>query len=229
MQRFEGQTFWHGGDPLSLSNVSANDCAFNQCFVRSMSRGWNVLSNIQIEDISHWNCEASGCVFEDVSVQNLKKTGSAPLFLNASVFRHVTLVGNISGLKINRSELATLTTVEDRAWRDEQVKTFYSSTDWALDISRAKFPNGATFEALPGDKIVRDRETQALIRRETLSGTNWRALDYRGTAIDIAIGWFENGSLFNAVVVVPRSSSKHRQADAAVIEMLRREGVAEPD
>lgn len=229
MQRFEGQTFWHGGDPLSLSNISASECAFNQCSVRSMSRGWNVISNIQIENISHWNCAASGCVFEEISVQNLKKTGSAPLFLNASVFRHVTLAGNISGLKINRSELATIVSEEDRGWRDEEVKTFYSSTDWALDISRAKFPNGATFEALPGDKIVRDRETQALIRREALSTTDWRALDYRRTAIDIAIGWFENGSLFDAVVVVPRSSSKYRQADAEVIEMLRCEGVAEPD
>lgn len=229
MQRFEGRTFWHGGDPLSLSHVSASDCGFNQCNVRSVSRGWNVLSDIRLENVSHWNCGAAGCLFDDVSVHNLKKTGSAPLFLSASVFRHVTLAGNISGLKINRSELETLVSEEDRRWRDAEVKAFYSSADWALDISRAKFPNGASFEALPGDKIVRDRKTQALIRRDALKTTDWKALDYRRTAIDIAIGWFENGSLFDAVVVVPRSSSKYREADAAVIEMLRREGVAEPD
>ena len=68
-----------------------------------------------------------------------------------------------------------------------------------------------------------------IIRRDALKTTDWKALDYRRTAIDIAIGWFENGSLFDAVVVVPRSSSKYREADAAVIDMLRREGVAEPD
>ncbi len=229
MQQFEGRTFWHGGDPLSLSNVNATDCAFNQCFVRGVSRGWNVLSGIELQNVSHWNCAASGCVFEEVSLTNLKKTGSAPLYLNASAFRHVTMVGNISGLKINRSELATLTSEEDRRWRDEEVKAFYASTDWALDISLAKFPNGATFEAIPGDKIVRNRETQALIRREALSAIDWRALDYRRTAIDIAIGWFEEGSLFDAVVVVPRSSAKYCKTDDAVIEMLRREGIAEPD
>jgi hypothetical protein len=229
MPPLEGQTFWHGGDPLNVSHVSAHDCGFNQCSMRSISRGWNVLSDIHLENVSHWNCAASGCVFDGISVRNLKKTGSAPLFLNASVFRHVTLSGNISGLKINRSELETLVPEEDRRWRDEEVKAFYSSADWALDISRAKFPNGATFEAIPGEKIIRDRKTQALIRREALETIDWKALDYRRTAIDIAISWFENGSLFDSVVVVPRSSSKYREADAAVIEMLRREGVAEPD
>jgi len=229
MQRFQGQTFWHRGDPLSLSHVSARDCRFNQCSVRGISRGWNVFSNIHLEDVSHWNCQATGAIFEDISVRNLKRTGSAPLFLNASVFRHVTLVGNIGGLKINRSELETLVSEEDRRWRDEEVKAFYSETDWALDISLAKFPNGATFEALPGDKIVRNRQTQVLVRRVALEKTDWKALDYRQSAIDIAIGWFEKGSLFDTVVIVPRSSSQYRQVDAAVIEMLRREGVAEPD
>ncbi|MFA6117723.1 MAG: hypothetical protein WC729_27290 [Sphingomonas sp.] len=229
MWRFEGKTFWHNGDPLSLSHVSANNCAFNQCFTRSVSRGWNRFSDIHLDNVSHWNCEVTGCVFDEVTLRHLKKAGSAPLFLNASVFRHVTLEGNISGLKVNRSELETLVQESDRKWRDEQIVAFYSSVDWALDISKAKFPNGATFEAIPGDKVVRDRTTQALIRREALSATNWRALDYGQTAIDIAISWFETGSLFDAVVVVPRSSSKYRQADIAVIEMLRRQGVAEPD
>ena len=229
MQRFEGQTLWHNGGSLNLSRVRANDCAFNQCSVRSLPLGWNTLSNIHLEDVSHWNCDASGCVFDEVILRNLKKVGSAPLFLNASVFRHVTLAGNISGLKINRSELNTIVSEEGRKWRDDEIKAFYNATDWALDISQARFPNGATFEALPGDKVIRDKDTQALVRREALSATDWRALDYKRTAIDIAISWFETGSLFDAVVLVPRSSSKYRRADTEVIEMLRREGVAEPD
>lgn len=229
MQRIEGQTFWHNGDPLSLSHVSVHNSAFNQCFTRNVLRGWNKFSNIDLNNVSHWNCEVVGGAFDEITLRNLKKTGSAPLFLNGCVFRHVTLIGNISGLKINRSELETLVSGEDRKWRDGDVKAFYSSVDWALDISKAKFPNGATFEAIPGDKVIRDRRTQALVRREALSATNWRALDYGQTAIDIAIGWFETGSLFDAVVIVPRSSSKHCAADAAVIEMLRHHGVAEPD
>ena len=229
MLRFVGQTFWHSGEPLSLSGVSANNCAFNQCYTRSVSRGWNRFSEIHLDNVSHWNCEVTGGEFDEVTLRNLKKTGSAPLFLNACVFRHVTLAGSISGLKLNRSELETIVQESDRKWRDEQIVAFYSGVDWALDISAAKFPNGVTFEAVPGDKVVRDRNTQALIRRETLIATDWRALDYGQTAIDIAIGWFETGSLFDSVVVVPRSASKYRQADFAVIEMLRREGGAAPD
>lgn len=149
--------------------------------MRSTPRRWNRFSGIDLDKARYWNCEASGCVFDEITVRDMKKEGAAPLFLNGCAFRHVTLIGSVSGLKINRSELATLVSEADRRWRDEEIRGFYSTVDWALDISKAKFPNGATFEAIPGDKIIRDRETQALIRREALSATEWRSLDYQQT------------------------------------------------
>ncbi|PAL22757.1 hypothetical protein CD928_11935 [Sphingopyxis sp. GW247-27LB] len=138
------------------------------------------------------------------------------------------MAGRISGLKINRSELGSLDGAM-REKRESAIRKYYESVDWALDISDAKFPNGATFEAIPGDKILRDPSTQILVKREKLAGRDWRALDYERSAIDIAISWFENGSMFDSVVIVPRSDSKYRAKDQEILEMLRQEGVAEPD
>lgn len=228
MLQLSGETFWCDGEPRDIFSVSVQDSEFNNCVIRSKVSDWNRLSEIRLTDVSHMNCALSGCVFEDVSLHNLKKTGSAPLFIWASVFKHTRLTGRISGLKINRSDLSLL----DEATRDKRelaTKKHYESVDWALDISDAKFPNGVTFEAIPGDKIVRDPSTQILVKRASLVGRDWRSLDFDRSAIDIAISWFEDGSMFDSVVIVSRSDSKYRAMDQKILEMLRREGIAEPD
>jgi hypothetical protein len=229
LQRFDQQTFWHQGEALSFSGASVSQSAFNQCVVRSIPNGWNRFTNIDVSNTSHWNCAVSGCAFDEVRLDGLKKLGSSPFFVWASIFRHMTLTGSISGLKINRSDMRSDVAPEEMQWRENQTIKIYSEIDWTLDISRAKFPNGITLEAIPGDKIIRDPKTQILIRRENLGASDWQSLEYNGTAIDIAISWFETGSLFDSVVIVPRSASKFRSADIGVLEMLRREGVAEPD
>lgn len=229
MQHFKQEAFWHRGEPLSLSDAKVEVSAFNQCVIRSVPHGWNRFSDIDVSDASHWNCSVSGCTFDEVRLHGLKKTGAAPLFVWASAFRHTTLSGNISGLKINRADMQPDLPEYEVEWRENETRSFYSDVDWALDITSAKFPNGVTLEALPGDKIIRDPETQVLIYRDKLHAMDWRSLNYDGTAIDIAISWFETGSLFDSVVVVPRSASKYRAADLRVLEMLRRKGIAEPN
>ena len=229
MQQFENQTFWHGGDPFSFSGAVIEKSVFNQCIVRSQPHAWNNFSDINLQNVSHWNCTVSGCAFDRVILNGLKKVGSAPLFVWSSVFQHSILSGNISGLKFNRSDLNPQISASEREWRDQAILAFYSEVDWAIDISKAKFPNGVTLESFPGDKIVRDTETQVLISRESLNVRDWRTLDFNRTAIDIALSWFETNSLFDSVVIVPRSNSKYRDADMRVIDMLRREGIAKAD
>lgn len=229
MRRFERAEIWHHGDPVNLSGAHVEESTFNQCVVRSVPRSWNRLADIHLSNAKHWNCALSGCLFDEVYIRDLRKTGSAPLFVWASAFRRVTLSGVISGLKINRADMQSDLDPSEVIWREQALLSHYAEVDWALDISRAKFPNGATFEALPGDKIIRDPDTQVLVRRGTLAGGEWRSLDFKNTAIDIALSWFEAGSLFESVVVVPRSASKYRVLDTEVIDMLRREGIADGD
>lgn len=63
------------------------------------------------------------------------------------------------------------------------------------------------------------------MRRDAFKTIDWEALDYRRTTIAIAIGWFESGSLFDAVAGVRRGGSQYREPGAAAIEMPRREGL----
>jgi hypothetical protein len=228
LRQFEGETFSQKSNYTSCSEAMATKCAFNQCIVRAAPGSWNRFSDISLRDVSHWNCSISGAAVERVMLHNLKKVGSAPLFLWGSVFRNVKLSGRIAGIKINRDLHIPRKPTEQHNW-DQRVLAYYDSVDWAIDISEAKFPGGTSFEAIPGNLVIRDPTTQALIKRQSLAGRDWRALNYDGTAINVAISWFESASLFDSVVVVARSDPKYAARDLRVLDTLRTEGIAEPD
>jgi uncharacterized protein YjbI with pentapeptide repeats len=231
MIEIEDQTFSKARVEANYSDVTARRCAFNQCNLpnRSTPGSWNRISNVHLSDVSHWNCSINGSVFEDVSLHNLKRTGDAPLFLWGCVFRRVKLSGRLSGIKINRAIGAgpAFHAVQP-AW-DSAASKFYADVDWALDISEAQFPGGVTFEAIPGHLIRRDPGRQVLVTRKALSAANIDSLDFDKTAINIALSWFLRGSMFDSVVVAARSDSKWAKRDGAVLNMLRSEGLAEPD
>jgi hypothetical protein len=179
------------------------------------------------------NCTVVEGLFRDVLLKDLKRTGNAPLFLWACLFERVALSGRISAAKINGSVGARLnesreqTRARQEAY-DARAREFYAISDWALDISQAEFPGGITFEAIPGDKIKRDPERQVLVTRNSLSSTAWQALDFDGTALNIALGWFERHSLFDSVVLAARSDRKWSKRDTAVLTRLRDAGIAAP-
>lgn len=231
MIEIEDQTFWKGAAQPTYSDVAARRCAFNQCFLRANPTpgSWTKISNVHLSDASQWNCSISSAAFEDVSIHNLRRTGDAPLFLWGCVFRHVKLSGRLSAIKINRSVGAGPRFDDVQPAWDSAVTKFYTDVDWALDISDAQFPGGITFEAIPGHLIRRNPDTQALVKRDALSLAHLESLDFDKTAINIALSWFLRGSLFDSVVVAARSDSKWAKRDKAVLNMLRSEGIAEPN
>lgn len=95
-----------------------------------------------------------------------------------------------------------------------------------MDISQAEFQGGVTFEAIPGDKVRRDPDRQVVVARADLARTDWRAIDFDGTALDYALSWFEQGSLFDSVVLAERSDRKWAKRDHAVLRRLRDAGIA---
>ncbi len=214
----------------NFCDFSISDCVFDGCCIpRQLQPGcWTIIRNVVIQDITNVNCSVNTALIDEVALYNLKRHGDSPLFLWGCVFRHVKLSGKISGIKINRP--VTVGTdaarVDQEAW-DTHVKKFYESADWALDISEAKFGGGISFEAVPGDKIRRNPETQVLVRRNTLLPSHWKTLDYGNSAFNIGLSWFLDGSLFDSVVLAARMASKEFKRDLAVLAMLRNEGIAE--
>jgi hypothetical protein len=150
--------------------------------------------------------------------------GGIPLFLWGPVFKHVTLSGRISAIKINR-ELHAPALKSQVAW-DESCMQYYAGIDWALDIREADFQGGISLEAIPGALVRRDPDTQVLVTRQQLVGSDWKQHVQNNGGLRVAIDWFLNGSLFNDCVLVAPKGARYFKDDLATFELLRREGIA---
>src|SRR5205807_3539617 len=97
-------------------------------------------------------------IIEDITIDRLDVIGGPPpglLIVSSCFFRHVMLRGRIGGLKGNIEHYYAHRFAPERAkqWR-EAYRAFYEATDWALDISQAKFTSSIDFHFVPG-RLVR--------------------------------------------------------------------------
>jgi len=228
----DGGRFSNKASGIRLSDFTVIDCEFSGCVARrDEGAPFNLFERIDLDRTSQMNCTVFDAVFRDLSLRGLKRLGDAPLFLWGCVFERVALSGRISAVKINGNVLSrSRETAEENQRRREAhdlfVRDFYAKSDWALDIAQAEFPGGISFEAVPGDKIRRDPDRQVLVTRSALAASDWRALDFDGTALDIALSWFERYSIFDSVVLAARSDRKWSKRDLAVLARLRNAGIA---
>ena len=233
MNEFHGERFLgRRARSIELCNIALSNCEIDDCVLQTSPtpENPNIIRDVRATDVSQMNCSISTATVDNVILHNLKRNGDAPLFLWGCVFRHVVLSGRISAVKINRS-IGVRPEEEARlqpAW-DAFARSWYADVDWAIDISKAKFPGGFTLEAIPGEKVLRDPATQVLVHRSALADPNWRKLDYDGTAINYAISSFEQRSQFDSVVIAARTVGKWAARDRCVIDMLRKHRIADPD
>ena len=227
MQQLASERFWGRASGVTYADLALADCEFNGCIIaRDGVSPQNRIERIALEGTAQLNCSVSETLLRDVRLHNLKRLGAAPLFLWGCLFERVTLSGRISAIKINQRVGLPSDPPERQQTHDALATRFYSTSDWALDISAAEFSGGVSFEAIPGDKIRRDPERQILVRRAALAETDWRGLDFDGTAIDIGLSWFEQDSLFDSVVLAERSDRKWVKRDRAVLRRLCDAGIA---
>lgn len=225
-QTFTGRPPWQG-----FADATVEDCTFSNCFIPAASdpQVRHVVRHVQFRNITQHACWINGLAIEDVQIDRLKSGGDMPLFLHACVFRHVTLLGSITGFKINLDLTqhggGDANERERHAWKSANV-AYYQHVDWALDITKAKFTSRPTFEAVPGSLIRRDPQTQVLLRRSELLAVDWKSFDYGTTAIDITIDWFLGDSPYDDTVVVAASGNRKFKEQLAVLEELRRRGWA---
>lgn len=224
---FDGVSITGRAQKRVFSGIDARNCIFDGCHLPSAARSgdWNKIRDVSLTNVSQSNCSIKTSVIEDVSLHNLKRAGNGPLFLWGCVFKRVKLSGRISAIKLNRDITPGKT---DKHW-DDATLDYYKQVDWAIDISEAKFPGSVSLEAIPGDLVKRNPETQVLVKREKLVSCEWRSLDYDNTSIDIALSWFLRDSLFDSVVIPACGDTKTMKREVTVLNMLRSEGVAEYD
>lgn len=213
--------------PGEYAGHSFKNCVFDHCIVtrQAVPGDWTIIRDIDLYSVTNNCCSIETAILQDVTLHELKKLGRFPLFLWGCAFKHVTLSGKISSLKINRYVEAGVSAATQSAW-DINVAELYSDTDWALDISQARFTSSVSLEAIPGDKIRRDPETQALVTRSQLQSCDWQSIDYGDSAFNVAIDWFLEHSIFDSVVLAARTGAKNAKSDISVLNALREQGVA---
>ena len=162
------------GDALLLENMSFESCTFFNC---NLSRTKERDRRSVVRNITLRNCEANACnvgpaILEDVEIDGLST--SDLLIVWAATFQRVTLRGSIGKIKINQAaHFVDRTPQVQQPFDDHRVK-LYSSIDWALDISRARFRE---FDArgIPARLFRIDPDSQAVVMRSRALQEGWRA------------------------------------------------------
>jgi hypothetical protein len=214
--------------PLRITGRAFRDCVFDNCGLGMPPtvEARSYIGRCSLAGCKQRACMIAGAVLDDIRVDGLSRLGNVPLFLAGVAFRHVELRGAIGLFKVTSAPQVVPTPADEATWIAANER-FYSTVDWALDISGAQFTFGPDLQYVPGHLIRRDAETQVLVRRRVVENVAWRDLPWGRSALGLALQWFlEKGPYDSAVLVAGRKTTSFRR-DMTALEMLRKEGLAE--
>lgn len=190
--------------------------------LRSVVRNVRVIDCTRKRDPAGLQCPiVDECLIENLKTEDLFQTWGA-------VFRHVTLRGRFGRLMISTNVLPTYTKGKAvvEAFRVANA-AYYSTVDWALDISQAEFQE-LDIRGIPADLIRRDPATQVVVRRSKALEGKWLELDLEKTYWPTSLRFMLNRNDPDAVLVAPKRSRRF-EVLLDGLRLLRAAGVADPD
>jgi len=110
---------------------------------------------------------------------------------------------------------------------DNANAEYYSTVNWALDISEAEFEE-MEIQRVPAHLIRRDPATQVIVKREKAMQGHWRNIDLSKTHWAYSIQFFLDRGDADLVLVAPKRSRQFRMLLDG-LKALRDAGVAEID
>ncbi len=230
MRLFENQTF--DGFSDFESSTTYLDFAFKKCIFKGCSISitrWpqyrSTVRNVRVDDCQAVGGSLGAAVVEDTVIDGLK-TGDI-LQTWGTIFKHVVLRGKIGRLMISREFFTTPGGAEQEQAFDLANAEYYRHVDWALDISQGEFSE-LDIRSVPGHLIRRNPETQARIKRERLVEVDWRKLPFKAGVTQVIFSLFLDRGDPDVTYVAGQRSKNFRDM-VADIELLRKEGIAEPD
>jgi hypothetical protein len=155
------------------------------------------------------------------------------LILWSPYLDRVELSGDIGKMKVNVAADPSTRGKPAQKPFDEYRTQFYSSVEWALDISRARFKE-FDIRGVPGKLIRRDPESQVLITRKRalqVATAGWKQqLDPSNKLWPFMIDLFLGDGDADTVFVAPLGASKAKRDPLLKgLQEFRRIGLAEPD
>ncbi len=185
----------------------------------------SVVSNVRLIDCAADDCYIDAAIFENVEVHNLKSSDILRTY--GATFKHVVLRGRFGNLMLKPVEPYIRNDPEAAKVINGANQDYYRTIDWALDIRQLDCVS-CEISAIPARLILRDPETQAVVRRENAIDQRWRSLEYGNTPWAYAIsGMISDGD--EDCVLIAGKRSRNFKAELAAIEMLRDQGIADPD
>lgn len=226
IRSYKGPLIW----PRTVGDVEVVGCTLNGCSIgyrhsKDFKRR-TIVRNVTIKDCRiESNTLLGPAQFENLHIENV--TG-CEVFVLGALYKHVQMKGRFDAVVIHG--LPNLQTLgKDRPQYWALCDEFYANCDWALDISKAEFANfDIRLRGVPAHLVVRDPETQIVVKREKLIEGAWRDMPMSGLVLAHFKMW-ESGGGEDLVIVAPKRNKKNFENVMADIRRLREFGIAEPD
>jgi hypothetical protein len=152
--------------PLVLANFSLARISINNCSIPLEPRPQRraILRDISLFECEHYACSADGASFQDIVVTDLRGYGKAPSLLSGCAYSHVTLRGRMGGLWF-RPQASMDDPQVEAAYRSANA-AHYATTDWALDITEAKFGHFFSLAGIPASLVRRNAQLHFAMTRD---------------------------------------------------------------
>jgi hypothetical protein len=233
MMRFEKQVFQRVYD--RDSGRVFRDIEFIRCQFLSSALSipvqFDPMLRSTVQNIQLVNCEQRGCslacaIVQDVLVDGFKTNGLFQIW--GAAFRHLTIRGKIGRLMISSAVSPGRATDGQQRMYDIANEEFYSSVDWAIDITQAEFEECDLRSRIPVGLIRRDPETQIVITRSRVLDGKWRELDLSKTHWGVSIENLLRDGCEARIFIAPKRS-KNFDNLLIGLQMLRSAGIAEDE
>jgi len=230
MKMFTDKRFFDLHDDASgsvFSDLCFVKCRFERCVLSNTidPRLRSVVKNVEVVDC-HFDGHFIGpAIVEDALIENL----SAPQGVQTSgaVFKHVILRGRFGRVIIGPLYPGIYDTDSTVKAMNQANERYYDGVDWALDIRDAEFTDG-DIRNIRTKLIRRDPTTQAVVRRENVVDGRWMSLDLDDTHWGTCISDLLESGEAEALLLASKRANNFRDLVKG-IELLRSEGIADPD
>lgn len=236
MKEFKNKAFsriFDRGNRLCLEDMFFDQCLFENC---ALSLTQDISRMSEVRRVELVDCAVNGCstgplIASEIRISNLKT--SELLILWSPYLDRVELSGEIGKMKVNVAADPSTRGKPTQKIFDEFREDFYSSVEWALDISKARFKE-FDIRGVPGRLIRRDPESQVLITRDRalqVATPGWeRQLDPSNKLWPFMVSLFLGDGDADAVFVAPLGAAKAKRDPLLKgLQELRRIGLAEPE
>lgn len=227
---FEDQRFANLFDNDSgavFSDMEFWRCHFLNCVIsntRVPSRR-SAVRNVRVVDCTVDACSLGPALLEDAEIINLR--ASRTVRSQGLAFKHVALCGRFGEMLLGPLYRTPPETEEDVKAINQANIEYYRNVDWALDIRKLDCTD-CDIRGVPAKLILRDPETQAVVRREKAADGRWQKLDRTKVPWFYSIGgMLQDG--YDDCVLVAGKRSRNFKAELEGIRILRSEGIADPD